>query len=768
MLNLSSWLTSFGVFVAWTVTSFLCHQCGKTYLRGTELDARHIDGDGVSHLHIYSACVLTTVQCITCFTIVRLRHVTNRRQVALLIVTHILSTLATNYSMTYIEAASVFAIKLLEPITMAVAHYFLIERKMNVETVLSIPVIIVGTLMFTGKLDVESDEGAGALLAFSSNILLTARNITLKKIQTTDRLVLNRSIFPALLVTAQLSFVVLVSWYHSGSSFPVSLTLVYGSLLVSGLFHVMYNYISTSLVLKVMTVVSHSIANIFKRLIVVLVLYGWGQRKATWFNFFGLLLATLGLCVYVYGKAQKHLPATAVSDAASLILKTSHHLRSKKFLWTTLACCCIFTFTLAHTASLDQRYFIKGDNIINRDVKELSPLRLMDRPFETNEKSLTLTTPEEVVNEAQRVLLNLLHDIIGQARHVMLMEIATYENKGDPAITAGEVMLLRKMNKRIVYYCETHKCKKPEEIEVALNISRKYEVRDLVILMQGGGNLVGYPGMDSIRESVLNHFPKHKHILFSQSIWIHNGSNESLASCVNIYSNRSNFYMFIRDKQSLQIAQNYFHGVKIILAPDMAFGLGMRPRLMPPYYDIVWLRRTDEESSKYQLPVFPTNVSVLVSDWRSDWKSNRGQRDMETSFIIAQNGLEFLQRGRIVVTDRLHGHILSTLMNIPHVMIDNPPYLKLSSFDKTWTRGLTNTKMVLTGEDALKEALLMLKTYDAVLPEVGPVDMNAFPEVKPKPKINPTPEIKSNPAKRSKPQPTMRRNFWKYLFFNSK
>ena len=46
-------------------------------------------------------------------------------------------------------------------------------------------------------------------------------------------------------------------------------------------------------------------------------------------------------------------------------------------------------------------------------------------------------------------------------------------------------------------------------------------------------------------------------------------------------------------------------------------------------------------------------------------------------------GLEILGRGRGVVTDRLHGHILSSLMGIPHVALDNS-YGKLSAFMDTW------------------------------------------------------------------------------------
>ncbi|XP_059171950.1 uncharacterized protein LOC131952989 [Physella acuta] len=711
------------VLVAWTVTSFLCHECGKYFLTGAEIIVRQAAADSVSSLYIVSALMLTIVQCITCLVTLRISWLEDRRQMALVVVTHVMSTLATNYSMACIEASSVFAVKLLEPVTMAIAHYVFIERVMNIETVLSIPVIIAGTFIFTDTSKIESKHLVGVVIAFTSNILITTRNIALKLTKFKDTIELKKPIYVTALIAMETVINGAVSWINLNGILPVPLTFLSSALFASGICHAIYNYISLCLVLKVMNVVSHSIANIFKRLIVVLLLYSWGQRKATWFNFFGLLMASLGLAIYVFGKVRKQ-KTSAIADIESAILRIISRFQYKKMIMSSLVFFCTLSLCVKLTTITTERTDVmKGDNhwLLEKFVSQ----RLVDLPLETNLRALTMRTTEHFINEAQRVLINLMTDIIGTANHVMLMEIATYENKGDPAIAAGEVMLLRKMNKKIVYYCSTFKCKNKEEITKALNISQQYNISDLVILMQGGGNLVGYPYMDTVRETILNQFPNHKTILFSQSIWLFPDSNKSLENCQKIYSNRSNLYMFIRDKQSLQIAQNNFKGVKIILAPDMAFGLGHVPRSMPPYYDIVWLRRSDTESSRYILPEFPKNISVLVSDWL-DWKTNEGRRDMETSFIIAESGLSFLQRGRIVVTDRLHGHILSILMDTPHVLIDNPPYFKLSSFDKTWTSGLENTKLVNTGQEALNEALLMLQKYNATLPVVGPIDMNAF------------------------------------------
>ncbi|XP_059158139.1 uncharacterized protein LOC131942337 [Physella acuta] len=335
-----------------------------------------------------------------------------------------------------------------------------------------------------------------------------------------------------------------------------------------------------------------------------------------------------------------------------------------------------------------------------------------------------MTQTYQVIEENQRILLNLLSNILGKTPYVMLMDIPSHKNKGDSAITVGEVMIIKKLRKRILFYCETYDCAQDRYLERAISISKKFSVNEIAILLHGGGNLVGYDSIDVLREKILNTFPEHKIVLLSQSIWLHDNYTEHLEFCSQVYSNRSNLSIFLRDKQSLAIAQENFKDVKLFLAPDMAFGIGHVPRILPPYFDIVWLRRNDRESSKYEIPSFPRGVSIHISDWRSAWPSNEGKTDLDNAFNIAHAGFSFLQRGRIVITDRLHGHILSVLMDIPHVLIDNPPFYKLSSFDQTWTEGLENTVLVTNGSNALQEALLLLAKYNHTLPEIGPSDMH--------------------------------------------
>jgi pyruvyl transferase EpsO len=54
----------------------------------------------------------------------------------------------------------------------------------------------------------------------------------------------------------------------------------------------------------------------------------------------------------------------------------------------------------------------------------------------------------------------------------------------------------------------------------------------------------------------------------------------------------------------------------------------------------------------------------------------------------------------VVVTDRLHAHLLSLLLGIPHAVLDNS-YGKLSRFLDAWTGGAGLMQRVASADEAV-------------------------------------------------------------------
>ncbi|KAH9493135.1 hypothetical protein Btru_022441 [Bulinus truncatus] len=287
-------------FVAWTTSSFVCHESGKQYL---DLFQSLITLNGIEYDQVYnfiSSTTLTMAQCLTCVMCVILNSDFRSTATVILVLGHALATLATNYSMTYIEASSNLAIKLTEPVTMALAHHVVFKTPVSMETIVSVPLIILGAILFTMKSILDTTETTGIYLAFLSNIILTARNVAIKKIQGDNRFPVELRPISRIIGLVLVEAAILLIVYILGNYviLPDNSYFLLVAMFLSGIGHVTYTYNSTNIVLKVMNIVSHSIANIFKRLLD----HAVGQRSATTKNILGLTIVIGGLNVYLLGK----------------------------------------------------------------------------------------------------------------------------------------------------------------------------------------------------------------------------------------------------------------------------------------------------------------------------------------------------------------------------------------------------------------------------------------------------------------------------------
>ncbi|XP_046582396.1 uncharacterized protein LOC124289780 [Haliotis rubra] len=642
--------------------------------------------------------------------------------------------------MTMVHATSTFAIKLLEPVTSAIIQRLALGTPVPPSVYITLPIIIGGAVGFCGNSFNTPLTAAGIAVAFTSNLILAFRNVAIK-LEQKGTSTSNIQLRPKRVVSSIAGVCVALAigtYYLTSQKLLSTLSLfLVNTGLCSSVFHVIYSYISTNVVLLYMSVVSHSVANIFKRVLVVLMLYSAGQREATLANCIGLGICTFGLTMYVLDKKE---------NALSSIISLPSKFVGRRLLGLSFLCFCaiimrsfggrnnsnihdVYRYLLPGSISKCSEFFGKSfeGNAFSKYIPDLSTntprvgeilqRKLILTPEETDTLSPSLTSSIAVIREAQRIHFNLFSDILSPYKYAILLDIAAFENKGDPAITAGEVYLLRRLGIQLLYYCNFYACTN-KNLDFAKNQTSGHSRNDIVVLIHGGGNLVGYSQNDKLRERIFQRFSNFKMVLFPQSIFLKKHSEKHLEFCKKLYTNQGNFTMILRDRQSLVYAKTYFKGKPtLMMAPDMAFQIGAVPRFISPSFDILWLKRSDDETPGYKLPKLPPGITVHCSDWWS-WKTPKGNTTMETAFLMANNGLIFLQRGRVVITDRLHGHILSTLLDIPHVLIDNS-YRKLSSYHNTWTRGLANTVIADNASHALDLAVELLQKYGDALPPIA-------------------------------------------------
>ena len=324
-----------------------------------------------------------------------------------------------------------------------------------------------------------------------------------------------------------------------------------------------------------------------------------------------------------------------------------------------------------------------------------------------------------------------LQPIVPSGKPCALVGFPNHTNVGDSAIWLGERNYLGRQGMSVVYACDT-KMYSQEQLRAQL--------KDGIILLHGGGNLGDlWPDHQRLRENVIKAFPGKTIVQLPQTI--HFKERASLARAKAVFDRHPDLTILVRDQRSLELARNEFR-TPSLLCPDMALTLGMLERPNSPKQDILCLLRTDAESSGY------ASGSSLPDGYAADWLEEedstrlRFQRRFQgwlsmqrcrhprlwrgscplTSRILLHlwdgiaserlsRGCRLLSKARIVITDRLHGHLLCLLLGIPHVVLDNS-YGKVRSFFETWTRDCELAVWADSPQEAFGKAEALLEDWN--------------------------------------------------------
>jgi exopolysaccharide biosynthesis predicted pyruvyltransferase EpsI len=291
-----------------------------------------------------------------------------------------------------------------------------------------------------------------------------------------------------------------------------------------------------------------------------------------------------------------------------------------------------------------------------------------------------------------------LHDALPPDSSVALLDIPRFANVGDNAILLGEVRALRVLERQVLHVATDGETYDREVL--------RRRIGSRPILLHGGGNLGDlWPWHQRLRERLLADFPGNDVIQLPQSIAFDNPESMELAR--SAFSGHPRFTLLVRDAASQKFAETHL-GLTARLVPDAAFGLGPLRRPAPPTRQLLVLARTDQE--RRAGPPLPPDVTT--EDWIEPMLGPEGRRarrvavDLDArdwparvdalsarasawawsrvSTAHLRHGLALLGSANVVVTDRLHAHVLSLLLGIPHFVTDNVSG-KIRGLHDAWT-----------------------------------------------------------------------------------
>lgn len=338
-------------------------------------------------------------------------------------------------------------------------------------------------------------------------------------------------------------------------------------------------------------------------------------------------------------------------------------------------------------------------------------------------EAATAQTHLQVISRLQSLIDEVLSPSLPPLRSgpYALMDMPDHGNVGDSAIWAGEIAWLQKNVGSDPALITDHR-------DPLDQVNRG--LKGKTILLHGGGNFGDiWKANNDFREAIIAANPESTIIQFPQSIHYDNPAGIA-QTAQNLKAARS-LRLLVRDHESYALATQAFD-CEVVLCPDMAFALGPLHRIGTPDLDVLLLLRTDKEGVGHASQDWPDRW--LQDDWLQDepnlyrnvlrdsrWKAvtslslARLSRTARRNFYYNDlanrrlaRGIRQLSRARFIITDRLHVHILSTLMGLPHCFLDNH-YGKISRFSEAFSTRWLGSYQAKALPDAMNCAKQWLK-----------------------------------------------------------
>ena len=283
--------------------------------------------------------------------------------------------------------------------------------------------------------------------------------------------------------------------------------------------------------------------------------------------------------------------------------------------------------------------------------------------------------------------------------NVVYLDYPLHHNVGDLLIFEG-----------VLEFFKEHGIKPKKKLNIhnaTLAKLNKIITPDTTIICHGGGNFGDiYKPHQQFRELVVQSYPNNKIIVLPQTVFFSNEDN--LKKSRKIFHGHGNIILFARDKLSFDILKEFSD--KVYLMPDMAhqlYGEVIYEKLIKK--DTLYFFRKDIEKSSFQNILEKNINSSDIYDW-DDLLTKQDHKLLSIIFRVINlnkklkiNILDELlfilwhkHSHRLmdkyakrfstydkIVTSRLHGYILSCLVDTTSSLVDNS-YGKNTSYFDTW------------------------------------------------------------------------------------
>lgn len=275
---------------------------------------------------------------------------------------------------------------------------------------------------------------------------------------------------------------------------------------------------------------------------------------------------------------------------------------------------------------------------------------------------------------------------------VIYMLTPRYGNLGDQMISVAIEKILSDIfvNKKIFEIEEEVYLKRKEEI-------KKYINKKDVIILTGGGNIGDiWLGAEQIRRNVLEEYPDNKIIIMPQTITFR--TNEEKEKSIEIYSKVKDLSVITREEYSYKIAKEIFKNSKIYLIPDSVLYLEdyFDERFNDKREGVLFLLRKDHE--KTISSNISENIEAILKkldlnyDFSDTVIKSKGKINKKTRINFCKKLIEEISSKKLIITDRLHGMIISVITNTPVIVFGSSTKKTIGSLK--WVKHLNYVSFI--------------------------------------------------------------------------
>jgi len=341
------------------------------------------------------------------------------------------------------------------------------------------------------------------------------------------------------------------------------------------------------------------------------------------------------------------------------------------------------------------------------------------------------TSPPEVSLGARlrSLVVATFGQVLQDVNAVALLGYPGHRNAGDALIWDGQCALLRDLKIPILAVAD-HRSYDPSVI--------KDLPAGTAVLISGGGNFGDlYPDFERFRHQILHDAAGRHVVQMPQSLYFRDPAAADRAR--RAAATHPSLVLTWRDARSYRSGSELFPRATSILVPDMAFAAEPPILSGTTRVPVLSLARADSEGGELRQVPLPEGRH---SDWPAGglrlsarsavWKgleadrrlggfvgSGRVRRSLyrHAAAVTVRAATRLVSGADVVVSDRLHAHILCTMLGVPHVMVDSG-YGKIQAFVDSWTAGCP----LLTMASSAPEAIVLASKLAIAVGECGRSD----------------------------------------------